>query len=277
MSKFYNKKVEDVLHELGTDTEKGLSPVQVKAAQQKYGKNEFTQKEQETLFDKIKDALTEPMILILIAAAIISFVIGESHDAIGIVGAIAVGIGIGLVTEGKSKKAADALSKMSSDIEVKTLRNKHISQIHKSELVPGDIVYLETGDMVPADGRLVSSMDLKVREDMLTGESDDVKKEADLVVEMVEIPYGDTVMVQEPIPAKQKNMVFGGTLIASGRGVMAVTSIGDSTEMGKIAQNLDEEGETPLQIKLGNLGGMIAKVSSAIAGLLFVFMTARLI
>lgn len=277
MSKFYNKKVEDVLHELGTDTEKGLSPVQVKAAQQKYGKNEFTQKEEETLFDKIKDALTEPMILILIAAAIISFVIGETHDAIGIVGAIAVGIGIGLVTEGKSKKAADALSKMSSDIEVKTLRNKHISQIHKSELVPGDIVYLETGDMVPADGRLVSSMDLKVREDMLTGESDDVKKEADLVVEMVEIPYGDTVMVQEPIPAKQKNMVFGGTLIASGRGVMAVTSIGDSTEMGKIAQNLDDEGETPLQIKLGNLGGMIAKASSAIAGLLFIFMTARLI
>lgn len=277
MSKFYNRKVDDVLHELGTDTEKGLTPVQIKAAQQKYGKNEFTQKEEETLFDKIKDSLSEPMILILIAAAIISFVIGESHDAIGIVGAIAVGVGIGLVTEGKSKKAAEALSKMSSDIEVKVLRNGHVSQVHKSELIPGDIVYLETGDMVPADGRLVSAMDLKVREDMLTGESDDVKKEADLIVEMVEVPNGDTVMVQEPIPAHQKNMVFGGTLIASGRGTMVVTSIGDTTEMGKIAQNLNDEGETPLQIKLGNLGGMIAKASSAIAGLLFIFMTGRLI
>lgn len=277
MSKFYNRKVDDVLQELGTDTEKGLTPVQIKAAQQRYGKNEFTQKEEETLFDKIKDSLSEPMILILIAAAIISFVIGESHDAIGIVGAIAVGVGIGLVTEGKSKKAAEALSKMSSDIEVKVLRNGHVSQVHKSELIPGDIVYLETGDMVPADGRLVNTMDLKVREDMLTGESDDVKKEADLIVEMVEVPNGDTVMVQEPIPAHQKNMVFGGTLIASGRGTMVVTSIGDTTEMGKIAQNLNDEGETPLQIKLGNLGGMIAKASSAIAGLLFIFMTGRLI
>ena len=277
MSNFYTKKKEKVLQELGTDTEQGLSPIQIKAAQQRYGKNEFTQKDEETLFDKIKDALLEPMILILIAAAIISLVIGESHDAIGIVGAIAVGIGIGIITEGKSKKAAEALSKMSSDIEIKVLRNREILNIHKSELVPGDIVYLETGDMVPADGRLVSTMDLKVREDMLTGESDDVKKDADLIVEMVEVPNGDTVMIQEPIPAHQKNMVFGGTLVASGRGTMVVTTIGDNTEMGKIAQNLEDDSETPLQVKLGNLGGLIAKVSSAIAGLLFVFMTARLI
>lgn len=274
---FYNKNKNDVIKELNVDLNTGLDLNEINKRQEKYGKNEFSQKEESSFFEELIDNLKEPMILILLFASFISFIIGESHDAIGIIMAIAVGIGIGMITEGKSKKAKDALSKLTADIEVKVLRNGHITNIHKSELVPGDIVYLETGNMIPSDGRLLDTVDLKVREDMLTGESDDVTKKADIIIDMEKIESKGQIIEQEPVPAKQINMVFGGTLVAYGRGTMVVTSIGDNTEMGKIAQNLSDEGETPLQTKLGNLGGMIAKISSAIAGLLFILMIFQMV
>ncbi|HBG3660617.1 TPA: HAD-IC family P-type ATPase, partial [Clostridioides difficile] len=276
--KYYNVDKEEVTKDLSVNPEKGLSESEVKTRREKYGLNEFTPKEEGSFWDDLKESLSEPMIVILIIAAVVSAVIGETHDAIGIVGAIAIGIAIGMITEGRSKKAAEALSKLTENIEVKVLRDGEVHQISKSELVPGDIVYIETGDMVPADGRLIESINLKIREDMLTGESDDVSKKCDVVVSMEEIESKGAVVVQEPIPAKQINMVFGGTLVAYGRGALVVTSIGDNSEMGKIAQNLSETDEqTPLQIKLGNLGGLIAKVSSAVAGLLFIFMVFQMI
>ena len=276
--KFFREKQNKVLEELSVTAETGIESKDIDSRRNKYGFNEFTPKEEGSFFDDLKDALSEPMIVILIAAAIISAIVGETHDAIGIVCAIAIGIGIGMVTEGKSKKAAEALSKLTENIEVKVLRDGKIQQIPKNELLPGDIVYIETGDMVPADGRLIESVDLKVREDILTGESDDVSKNADITIPMEKIESKGKVIEQDPIPAKQINMVFGGTLVAYGRGTMVVTSIGDNSEMGKIAQNLsDENEETPLQLKLGNLGAMIAKVSSAIAGLLFIFMIFKMV
>ncbi|WP_079392745.1 cation-translocating P-type ATPase, partial [Clostridioides difficile] len=276
--KYYNVDKEEVTKDLSVNPEKGLSESEVKTRREKYGLNEFTPKEEGSFWDDLKESLSEPMIVILIIAAVVSAVIGETHDAIGIVGAIAIGIAIGMITEGRSKKAAEALSKLTENIEVKVLRDGEVHQISKSELVPGDIVYIETGDMVPADGRLIESINLKIREDMLTGESDDVSKKCDVVVSMEEIESKGAVVVQEPIPAKQINMVFGGTLVAYGRGALVVTSIGDNSEMGKIAQNLSETDEqTPLQIKLGNLGGLIAKVSSAVAGLLFIFMVFQMV
>lgn len=276
--KYYNVDKEDVTKDLSVNPDRGLSESEVKTRREKYGLNEFTPKEEGSFWDDLKESLSEPMIVILIIAAVVSAVIGETHDAIGIVGAIAIGIAIGMITEGRSKKAADALSKMTENIEVRVLRDGEIHQISKSELVPGDIVYIETGDMVPADGRLIETINLKIREDMLTGESDDVSKKCDVVVPMEEIESKGALVVQEPIPAKQINMVFGGTLVAYGRGRLVVTSIGDSSEMGKIAQNLsDADEQTPLQIKLGNLGGLIAKVSSAVAGLLFIFMVFQMV
>ncbi|MGM9536340.1 MAG: cation-translocating P-type ATPase, partial [Intestinibacter sp.] len=276
--KFYGETKESVLKELDVDKNKGLSNDQVKERREKYGLNEFTPREEGSFWDDLKDALSEPMIVILIVAAIISAVIGEFHDAIGIVCAIAIGIAIGMITEGRSKKAAEALSKLTENIEVKVLRNSQVEQVSKSELVPGDIVFIETGDMIPADGRLIKSINLKVREDMLTGESDDVSKKCDAIIGMEKVETKDGIKELEPIPAKQINMVFGGTLVAYGTGMMVVTSIGDNTQMGDIAKNLSEEDEeTPLQIKLGNLGGMIAKISSAIAGLLFIFMVVRMV
>ena len=276
--KYFNESIKTLLSELDVDKEIGLKDSSIKERADKYGKNEFTHKEEGSIFEDIKEAILEPMMLILLVAALISAIIGEYYDAIGIVCAVSIGITIGIITEGKSKKAAEALAKMTEDIVVKVLRNGKVTQVNKSELVPGDIVYLETGDMMPADGRFIETTDLKVREDMLTGESDDVKKDAKAIIAMEEIEVSGTKKIQDPIPAKQINMGFGGTLIAYGKAIMVVTGIGDNTEMGKIAQTLQmEEEETPLQIKLGNLGTTIAKISSVIATLLFIFMVGKLI
>lgn len=276
--KYFKEKIDDCLKEQGVDAEKGLSDSEVKTRSEKFGKNEFSKKEEGSLLDDIKDALLEPMMIILLVAALVSAIIGEYYDAIGIVCAVAIGITIGIVTEGKSKKAAEALAKMTEDIEVKVLRNGKVMNVSKSDLVPGDIVYLETGDMVPADGRFIETVDLKVREDMLTGESDDVKKDANAIIPLEEIDVKGQKQIQDPIPAKQSNMGFTGTLIAYGKGTMLVTGIGDNTEMGKIAETLQmDEEETPLQIKLGKLGAVIAKISSVIAALLFIFMTIKIV
>lgn len=276
--KYFKEKIDDCLKEQGVNAEKGLSDSEVKTRSEKFGKNEFSKKEEGSLLDDIKDALLEPMMIILLVAALVSAIIGEYYDAIGIVCAVAIGITIGIVTEGKSKKAAEALAKMTEDIEVKVLRNGKVMNVSKSDLVPGDIVYLETGDMVPADGRFIETVDLKVREDMLTGESDDVKKDANAIIPLEEIDVKGQKQIQDPIPAKQSNMGFTGTLIAYGKGTMLVTGIGDNTEMGKIAETLQmDEEETPLQIKLGKLGAVIAKISSIIAALLFIFMVVKIV
>ena len=276
--KYFKESIESVLKNLDVNLENGLEDSKVKERHEKYGKNEFTHKEEGSIFDDIKNALLEPMMLILLVAALVSGIIGEYYDAIGIVCAVAIGITIGIITEGKSKKAAEALAKMTEDIVVKVLRNGKVTQVSKSELVPGDIVYLETGDMIPADGRFIETIDLKVREDMLTGESDDVKKDAKAIISMEEIKVSGAKKIQDPIPAKQINMGFGGTLIAYGKAIMVVTGIGDNTEMGRIAETLQiEEEETPLQRKLGDLGKTITKISSFIAVLLFIFMVAKMI
>ena len=276
--KYFKEKIEDCLKDQEVDLEKGLSDSEVKARSEKFGKNEFSTKEEGSILEDIKDALLEPMMIILLVAALISAIIGEYYDAIGIVCAVAIGVTIGIVTEGKSKKAAEALAKMTEDIEVKVLRNGQVMNVSKSDLVPGDIVYLETGDMVPADGRFIETIDLKIREDMLTGESDDVKKDAKAIILLEEIEVKGQKQIQDPIPAKQSNMGFTGTLVAYGKGTMLVTGIGDNTEMGKIAETLQvEEEETPLQIKLGNLGSVIAKISSVIAALLFIFMVVKIV
>ena len=276
--KYFKENIESVLKNLDVNLEEGLKDSTIKDRNEKYGKNEFTRKEEGSIFNDIKNALLEPMMIILLVAALVSGIIGEYYDSIGIVCAVAIGITIGIITEGKSKKAAEALAKMTEDIIVKVLRNGEVTQVSKSDLVPGDIVYLETGDMIPADGRFIETIDLRVREDMLTGESDDVKKDAKAIIRMEEINISGSKKIQDPIPAKQINIGFGGTLIAYGKAIMVVTGIGDNTEMGKIAQILQtEEEETPLQKKLGDLGRTITKISSVIAGLLFIFMVAKMI
>lgn len=263
-NKYYRQPKESVLRSLKVSEEKGLTHKEADNRLREYGKNEFTKPKQASLLQEVKEILGQQLIIILLIAAGISLLIKEYHDAIGICLAILIGSVIGLVTENKSKKAAEALAQMTEDIRVKVLRDGKKEVIHKSEVVVGDIVFLETGDMIPADGRILKSVELKVREDMLTGESDDVRKEE--------------CTVSSDHLAEQKNMLFGGTLIALGTATMVVTAIGDHTEMGSIAKELGErEEDTPLQIKLDNLGKKISQISTAVAGMLFVYMLVQII
>jgi len=219
---------------------------------QTYGINEFTKPREKSLFSEILDVFKEPLMVILIIAGGMSLLVGEYQDGVGIFMAVLLGIIIARVTEGKSKKAAEALAKMTDDVKVKVIRDGNKRQIRKTEVVPGDIIVLETGDLVPADGEVLEAHELRMREDMLTGESEQVHKSQD---------------------AK----VFGGTLVGQGYGLMRVTDIGDETEMGRIAQDLDQEEEmTPLQVKLGKLGQRISTISSSIAIMLFLYMLVQI-
>ena len=132
--KFYNKSSQEVMKELNVNGTTGLNKSEIEERKKKYGINEFTVKEEGGLLKDVIEALSEPMIVILIVAAIISGLIGEFSDAIGIAGAIIIGVGIGLITEGKSKKAAEELSKLTENIDVKIIRDGHIHQVQKMSL-----------------------------------------------------------------------------------------------------------------------------------------------
>ena len=226
----------------------GLSTKDVIEARKKYGENEFTKAKERPVWLDILQVLKEPLMMILLIAGGLSFLVGEYQDGIGIFIAVLLGIIIGRLTEGRSKKAAEALSKTLEDTRTLVVRDGVKVQVLKSELVPGDIVHLSPGDMIPADGFVVESHNLATREDMLTGESDQVEK-----------------LISAP--------VFGGTLVGEGTGIIQITAIGDETAMGQIARDLDqEESMTPLQIKLGKLGGKISTISSSIAFMLFGYM-----
>ena len=276
-NKYYNRTIDTILHELCVEPLKGLSHKEACNRLEKYGPNAFSKPKEKSMLHQIKEILTQQLIIILLIAAGISFLIGQYQDAIGICVSILLGSTIGLLTENRSKKAAEALTKMTEDIEVKVLRDHQKILIHKSEIVPGDVVFVESGDKVPADGRIIHAADLKVREDMLTGESDDVSKKAGIIKEQVIVIDGQEV-IQDPIPAKQYNMLFEGTLIAYGSAKMLVTATGDHTEMGNIAKDLGEsETDTPLEIKMDSLGKIVSKISTAIASMLFIYMLIQIV
>lgn len=236
------------LNQRSINVKSGLTEQEVESQRKQYGTNEFSKPKERGLLRECLDIFKEPLMIILFIASGMSFLVGEYKDGVGICMAVLLGLIIGRVTEGKSKKAADALAKMTDDVLVKVQRNGRKHQVHKTEIVPQDIVFLETGDMVPADGIIIEATELKLREDMLTGESDQVTKEKD-------------------------SNVYGGTLVGDGNGLMLVTKIGDETEMGTIAKDLDQgEQMTPLQVKLGKLGQRISSISSAVAGMLFIYM-----
>ena len=276
-NKYYNRELESIFKEHNVKEDQGLSSKEAKKRLELYGANLFTRVKEKSLLQEIKETLSEQLMVILMIAAGISLLIKEYHDAIGICFAVLLSTTIGILTESRSKKAAEALNRMTEDIQVKTLRDGQKLLVHKSEIIPGDIIFLEAGDQVPADGRIISSLDLKVREDMLTGESDDVKKKVGVVQEEEMIVEGKKVY-QDPIPAKQFNMLFGGTLIASGQAKMIVTSTGDQTEMGYIAKALGTHEEaTPLELKMDQLAQTISKISTAVASMLFIYMLAQII
>ena len=266
----FQKSNKEILNEFKVDASKGLTEEQVLENQKKYGKNQFSPSEKVSIIKKILEALKEPMIFILLIAALITIGMNlykyfqglhaEFTESVGILIAIGLSVGINIIMEGRSQKAFDTLNNINEDIKVKVLRGGDIQYIHKKDVVIGDIVKIDTGDKVPADGRLIDMLQLKVDESMLTGESAPVDKDSDIIIKEPKTSLSE-----------RKNMVFAGTFVTYGQGTIVVTSIGDKTEMGNIAEELKstETKSTPLQEKLDKLAKSISLLGIIAAGLIF--------
>lgn len=262
--KWFNLTTEETAKELEVDIEKGLSSEEGVKRREKYGSNELQAKKKKSLIVKFLEQFKDFMIIVLIIAAIVSGIIGVKEgegftDSIIIMIVIIVNAIIGVAQENKAEKSLEALQKMSSHV-AKVIRNGNLEVVQSAELVPGDIVVLDTGDFIPADLRIIEAVNLKSQEAAMTGESVPVDKFADKIDEE-EISLGD-----------RKNLLFSSSLITYGRGKGIVVETGMNTEVGKIASmiNETEDEATPLQIKLNNLGKTLGIVALAICALIFV-------
>jgi Ca2+-transporting ATPase len=257
---WFNKTSEEVLKELDTNPNEGLSSEEAKKRLEKYGENKLSSKSKKTIFQIFFSQLKDPMIFILIAAAIISAFMGEISDSIIILVVIFINGIVGTIQEFRSEKAMEALKELSTPKAV-VKRDGDLKEIPSEDVVPGDIVILDAGRYTPADLRLIESANLKIEESALTGESVPSSKDASISFHDENIPLGD-----------QKNMAFASTLATYGRGVGIVASTGMNTEIGKIAKMLDEsESElTPLQKKLAELSKILGIVAIAICALIFI-------
>ncbi len=262
---FHNQSTNEVLAALSTDAEKGLSSSQVEKLQAEHGPNRLREKKKKTMLGRFLDQFKDVMILILIAAAIVSFTViciegnwGELFEPALILLIVILNAVMGVMQESKAEKALDALKNMSAP-HARVIRDGKEQVIDASALVPGDIIRLEAGDFVPADARLLRSVSLKSEESALTGESVPSEKDATLTVDE-KAPIGD-----------RTNMVFSGCSITYGTALAVVTGTAMNTEMGKIANLLDGEGDsqTPLQKKLAQLGKYLGIVALAACAIIF--------
>ena len=245
------KEISQIFKELKTSY-KGLNENDVKQRLEKYGKNTLKEKKKESIFIKFIKQFNDFMIITLIIAAIISAVVskmnGESDyiDSIIIIAIVIFNAIMGLVQEQKAEKSIEALRKMTAPV-AKVIRNGKVQEVKASEVVPGDIVILETGNYVPADCRLIESHNLKIEESSLTGETEPVLKDANMIAKP-DIPLGDML-----------NMAFMASIVVNGHGKAVVTETGMNTKVGKIANMImeDETPETPIQKKLSQVGKIL--------------------
>ncbi len=262
----HNKAKEEVLTSLDVKQELGLTEEEASSRRQKYGVNKLKEKKKKTTMQRFLDQFKDAMIIILLIAAVVSFVLicveknwGELFEPALILLIVILNAIMGVYQEGKAEKALDALKNMSAP-HARVIRGGVEKVIDAAELVPGDIIKLEAGDFVPADARLLHSVSLKSEEAALTGESVPSEKDATVVVDE-NAPIGD-----------RTNMVFSGCSITYGTAVAAVSATGMDTEMGKIANLLDseEDTQTPLQQKLAQLGKYLGFMALAACAIIFV-------
>ena len=260
----YNLSPQEVLDELHSSSQ-GLTAAEAEARLAKFGPNKLKEAEKPSLLQRFLTQLKDPMLLILMAAAAVSAVTnalsGESFTEVFIILAVVLlNAVLGVVQESKAEAAIEALQSMTA-ARCKVLRDGHQLVVESSQLVPGDVVVLEAGDAIPADGRLLECASLKIEEAALTGESVPVTKAVELLTGS-EVPLGD-----------RKNMCYMGSTVVYGRGRAVITATGMDTEMGKIAHVLaqTEEEQTPLQRKLTQLGKTLSKLVLGICIFIFVF------
>ena len=261
----YSSQASRLIAEFETDPQKGLSLSEAEKRKKQYGENRLREKKKKSALLRFLDQFKDAMILILIAAAVVSFTVvcleknwGDLFEPVLIILIVILNAIMGVYQEGKAEKALDALKSMSAP-RARVIRDGQEKIIDASDLVPGDIIRLEAGDFVPADGRLIQSAGLKSEESALTGESVPSEKDALAAVDDG-APLGD-----------RHNMVYSGCSITYGTATALVTATGMNTEMGKIANLLDneEEGQTPLQQKLAQLGKYLGILALLCCGIIF--------
>ncbi len=255
--RWHQKKIEDIFEQLQSSLQ-GLSSEESQKRLKEYGPNELKEKKKRTTLMMFLDQFKDFMILVLIAAAIISGIIGEPSDTIAIVVIVVINAIIGFIQEYRAEKAMAALKKMAAPVAT-VIRDGRPANISASELVPGDIVNLEAGKFVPADMRLIEAAQLKIEEAALTGESIPIEKHTKVLHDEM-LPLGD-----------RKNTAYRGTMVSYGRGSGIVVATGMDTELGKIATMLQEEEEvkTPLQKRLASFGQKLALSVLAICAIVF--------
>ncbi len=259
MSDWYRLEVADVLARLESDPERGLSQAEAQRRLAECGPNELVERGLKSPWRILWEQLTAVMVVILIVAAVISLALGDYKDAIAIMAIVVLNAVLGFVQEYRAEKAMAALKKLAVPT-VKVRRDGHVREISARELVPGDIVLLEAGGLVPADGRLLESVNLRVQEAALTGESEPVDKDPSALVE------------KDLLLADRRNMVYMGTVVTYGRGMAVVTETGMRTELGRIAEMIQtvEREPTPLQRRLEQLARGLAVAALAIVTVVFV-------
>ncbi len=264
--KFYDAAANSVIEEVKTSAESGLTAAEASERLSKNGKNELDQGKKKSMFVKFLEQFKDAMIIVLLCAAIISSIISivekQYYDLIDaglILLIVIVNAIIGVTQEAKAEAALDALKNMNKPF-CKVIRDGEMIKIKSEELVVGDLVVLEAGDIVPADMRLIEAMSLKVEESALTGESVPSEKDAEIVCD-ADAPLGD-----------RKNMVYSSGVVSYGRGKGVVVATGMGTEVGKIAKMLGEhdDQQTPLQVQLAKTAKVLSIIILAIAAIIFV-------
>ena len=273
---FYDKSIEYTVNALSSDKNRGLSDSALKNSRLKHGVNALTKKKKRKFIFKVFDALKEPMLIILLFGFVITFGTnlgkflktgeGDFSECFGILFAVLLSVTITLIMEGSSARAFETLNKIYDNVTVKVVRSGQIITVSQLNVAVGDILLLESGDKIVADGRLIESNGLTVDESALTGESVSAKKDANIILTS-----------SAPL-AERKNCLFSGTFVTSGNGKMIVTAIGDKTEIGCIAGelSLEKEIESPLQTKLAKLGKTITIIGATCAILVFIISAVRL-
>ena len=262
---FYQKPVDEVLKSLETNEETGLSSSEASARLEKNGVNELARKKPKSMLQRFFEQFKDAMIIILLIAAVISFVMacieehGEFFEPILILLIVVINAIMGVVQESKAEKALEALQNMSAP-KSRVIRDGKEQIIESSQLVVGDIIRLEAGDFVPADARLIKSVNLKSEESALTGESVPSEKDANQIVPD-KAPLGD-----------RTNMIYSGCSITYGTATAVVTATAMDTEMGKIASLLqgESDSQTPLQSKLAQLGKYLGFLAIGVCAIIFI-------
>ena len=255
----YQGSKEKILEKIGSDPKKGLSSNEASSRLEKYGPNKIESSNKKSLSKKILEQILDPMVILLILASIVSMFTGDKIEAIIIIAIVVINAIMSIYQEGQAEDSVAALQKMSSP-EATVIRDGKRGKVKAEDLVPGDIVVLETGDIIPADIRLLDSRNLQIDESSLTGESVAVEKDADEV-------YNEEVGIGD-----RKNFAYSSSIVNYGHGEGLITSTGHNTEIGRIATSLDtvEDKQTPLQRQLKDLSKKLAILVVIICALVFV-------